>query len=405
MNISRKSFLKAVTATLGGAALCDFSFPPLALAQEKSHVPAKSSRIRDIEIFPFSVPVKETIKIAIGTDIASDNVLVRLRTEDGVIGYGEASPYAPVTAETQQSDVAIGKSLAAFIKGKDAFTIPHIVADMESFTPGNGSIKAAFESALWDICGKVAGQPTCNLLGCYRDTFESDLTIGIDTPQIMAEKARGIVRQGFRTIKVKVGDNPALDIERIRAVRGAIGPEIKLRIDANQGWSPADCVRVLRAVADQQLQMCEQPVVYWDWAGLRFIRENVSTPIMVDESVHVAHDAIVGIRENAMDAINIKLMKSGGILQAIRIAQVADAANLKCMVGCMDETRVGLTAAAHVVASQKNIEFADLDAFLFHAIDPVIGGMEVREGMVHMPTGPGLGLDLDPAFLAKLHAA
>jgi len=405
MNVSRKSFLKAAAGTFAGAALCDFSLPSLAVAQEKSHVPAKSTRIRDIDIFPFNLPVKETIKIAIGTDIASDSVLVRLRTEDGVIGYGEASPYSPVTAETQQSDVAIGKSLAAFVKGKDAFSIPRIVAEMEVFTPGNGSIKAALETALWDICGKVTGQPICNLLGCYRDSFESDMTVGIDTPQVMAEKARGIVQQGFRNVKVKVGDNPSLDIERIRAVRASVGPDIKVRIDANQGWSPAECVRVLRAVADVGLQFCEQPVVYWDWAGLRFIRENVSTPIMVDEAVHVSHDAIVGIRENAMDAINIKLMKCGGILQAVRIAQVADAANLKCMLGCMDETRLGLTAAAHVVASQKNIEFADLDAFLFHAVDPVIGGMELRKGTIHMPTGPGLGLDLDPAFLAKLHAA
>lgn len=405
MNISRKSFLKGVTATLGGAALCDFSLPSLSAAQEKSRIPSKSTRIRDIDIYPFSLPVKETIKIAIGTDIAADNIYVRLRTEEGVIGYGEASPYSPVTGETQQSDVVMGKSLASFIKGKDAFSIARIVADMESFAPGNGSIKAAFETALWDICGKITGQPTCNLLGRYRDSFESDLTVGIDTPDVMAEKARGVVKQGFRNIKVKVGDNPPLDIERIRAVRAAIGPDIKFRIDANQGWSPADCVHVLRAVADQGLQFCEQPVVYWDWAGLRFIRENVSTPIMVDESVHVSHDAIIGIRANAMDAINIKLMKCGGILQAIRIAQVADAANLKCMLGCMDETRVGLTAAAHVVASQKNVEFADLDAFLFHGVDPVIGGMELKQGTIYMPKGPGLGLDIDPAFMAKLHAA
>lgn len=405
MNVSRKSFLKTVTAGLGAAALCEFATPALALAQEKSRLPAKSTRIRDVEIFPFNLGMKEVIKIAIGTDVAADNVLVRLRTEDGVIGYGEASPYSPVTGETQQTDVAMGKSMVPILKGKDAFSIARIVSEMESFAPGNGSIKAALETALWDICGKIAGQPICNLVGSYRDSFETDMTVGIDTPQVMAEKAREVVRLGYTTIKVKVGDNPPLDIERIRAVRAAIGPDIKFRIDANQGWSPSQAVHVLRAVADQQLQMCEQPVIYWDWPGLRFVRENVGTPIIVDESVHVAHDAIVGIRENAMDAINIKLMKCGGILQAIRIAQVADAANLKCMLGCMDETRVGLTAAAHVIASQKNIEFADLDAFVFHDVDPVIGGMEVRNGMIYMPKGPGLGLDLDPAFVAKLHAA
>lgn len=405
MNINRKSFLKAVTGAIGAAAVCDLSLPSLAAGQEKARIPSKATRIRDIELFPNSMAMKQTIKIAIGTDIAADNILVRLRTEDGVVGYGEASPYSPVTAETQASDIAIGKSLVPFIKGKDAFSLARIVAEMESFTPGNASIKAALETALWDICGKVTGQPICNLLGCYRDSFETDMTVGIDTPDVMADKARGVVQQGFKAVKIKVGEDPARDIERIRVVRAAIGPKIKLRIDANQGWSPSDCVHVLRGVAEQQLQLCEQPVVYWDWAGLRFIRESVSTPIMVDESVHVAHDAITGIREDAMDMINIKLMKCGGILQAVRIAQVADAANMKCMLGCMDESRVGLTAAAHVVASQKNVEFADLDAFLFLETDPVIGGMEVRDGVVHMPQGPGLGVDVDPAFIAKLRAA
>lgn len=405
MLMNRKSFLKTFAGAFAAAQLLDAPATRLAHAQEKSGIPARSTRIRDIDIFPFHIPMTEEIKIAIATDITADNIFVRLRTEDGVVGWGESSPFSPVTGETQQSDVAMGKSLAAFVKGKDAFSLTRIVAEMDAFAPGNGSIKAAFETALWDICGKVAGQPICNLLGCYRDSFESDKTVGIDKPEVMAQKATEIVHQGFRNVKIKVGESPLVDAERIRAVRAAIGPNINLRMDANQGWSPADCVQVLRSVADQQVQVCEQPVVYWDWAGLRFIREQASTPIMVDESVHVAHDAITGIRENAMDAINIKLMKSGGILGAVRIAQVADAANIKCMVGCMDETRLGLTAAAHVVASQKNIVFADLDAALFLATDPVLGGMELRQGVIRLPRAAGLGLDVDPAFLAKLRAA
>lgn len=405
MLMNRKLFLKMFAGSLAAAKCFDAPAMGLAQAQQKSGLPAKSTRVCSIDIMPFHIPMTEEIKIAIGTDITADNIYIRLRTEDGVVGWGESSPYSPVTGETQQSDVAMGKSLAAFVQGKDAFTLPRIVAEMEAFAPGNGSIKAAFEMALWDICGKVAGQPVCNLLGCYRDSFESDKTVGIDKPEVMARKAAEIVQLGFRNVKIKVGESPLTDVERIRAVRAAIGPKVNLRMDANQGWSPMDCVQVLRSVADQQVQLCEQPVVYWDWAGLRYIRENSGVSIMVDESVHVAHDAITGIRENAMDAINIKLMKSGGILGAVRIAQVADAANIKCMLGCMDETRLGLTAAAHVVASQKNVVFADLDANLFLATDPVIGGMELRQGVIRLPHAAGLGLDVDPAFVAKLRAA
>ncbi len=405
MTLTRKSFFQVLAGAIGGAAMGDFALPRLAQAQEKSRVPARSSRLRDIEIFPFTIPFKRTVKIALGTDITADSLLVRIRTEDGVIGYGEASPYTPVTSETQQSDLAVGKSLAEMLRGRDPFTLTKIVADMNAFTPGNGSIKAALEMALWDICGKVTGQPICRLLGCYRESFESDLTVGIDTPQVMAEGARDVVRQGFKAVKIKVGVSQTEDVERVKAIRQAVGPRIQLRIDANQGWSPAEAVHVLRALADQEVQFCEQPVVYWDWQGLKFIRNSVNIPIMVDESVHAPHDAIVGIRENAMDIINIKLMKAGGILESVRIAQIADAADLKCMVGCMSETRLGLTAAAHVVASQKNIEFADLDAFLFLASDPVVGGMEVKDGVVGVPQSPGLGLDVDPTFLKNLRAA
>jgi L-alanine-DL-glutamate epimerase-like enolase superfamily enzyme len=138
---------------------------------------------------------------------------------------------------------------------------------------------------------------------------------------------------------------------------------------------------------------------------MKFVRDNAPLPVMADESVHVEHDAIEGIRQNAIDIINIKLMKAGGILHGMRIAEVAAAADLKCMVGCMAESKVGLTAGAHLVCAQKCILYADLDAGLFLSEEPVIGGMEIKDGIVNIPHAPGLGLDLDPAFVGRLHAA
>jgi L-alanine-DL-glutamate epimerase-like enolase superfamily enzyme len=393
---------------LGAATTCGFlgvEGAPLLLAQDKARVPAKAAKIRDVEIFPFTLQQNVVIKIALPTPLTVDNVFVRLRTEDGVTGVGEASPYSPVTSETQQTVVAMAHTLADLVRGRDPFTIAKIVDDMDVLSPNNPSIKAAFEMALWDICGKIAGLPICCLLGKYRDTFETDKTIFIETPPAMAEAARDVVRQGFRTVKVKVGESPEKDIARLAAIREAVGNDIALRIDANQGWSPAEAVRSLHGIENYHIQACEQPVPHWDMEGLRYVRDHSSVPIMADESVHSPHDAIEAVRKDAVDLINIKLMKTGGILNAVRVAQVSAAAGIQCMVGCMNETSLALTAAAHFIASQKNLIYADLDSFLFSVSNPIIGGMGIKQGVVYLPTMPGLGLDIDPAFLKKLTPA
>lgn len=403
--MTRKFFLRSM---LGAATTCGFlggEGGTLLLAQDKARVPAKAAKIRDVEIFPFTLQQKVPIKIALPTPLTMENVFVRLRTEDGVTGVGEASPYSAVTSETQQTDIAMARTLADLVRGRDPFTIAKIVDDMDMFSPNNPSIKAAFEMALWDICGKIAGLPICCLLGKYRDSFETDKTIFIETPPAMAEAARDVVRQGFRTVKVKVGESPEKDIARLAAIREAVGNDIALRIDANQGWSAAEAVRSLRGMENYHIQACEQPVPYWDMEGLKYVRDHSSVPIMADESVHSPHDAIEAVRKDAVDLINIKLMKTGGILNAVRIAQISAAAGIQCMLGCMNETSLALTAAAHVIASQKNLIYADLDSYLFNVSNPIIGGMEIKQGTVYLPTGPGLGLDIDPAFLKKLTPA
>ncbi len=403
MAMTRKGFLK----TLGGAAFAGTFLrgsERLLAAQEKAKVPLKAVRIRDVEVYPYNLPQKTVIHIALGSTSVTENVLVRLRTEEGVVGWGEASPFPPVTGDTQKTTVVMGKELTDTLRGRDPFSLARIVADMDAFAPHNPSIKAAFEMALWDICGKVAGRPICCLMGSYRDSFETDQTIFIDTPEKMVEAAQNVVRAGFKTIKVKVGESPEKDVERLRAIRQAVGDNIELRIDANQGWTPADAVRGLQGLEKYNIQECEQPVVYWDWDGLKYVRQHSKIPIMADESVHTPQDAVEAVRRDAVDMINIKLMKSGGMLQAARIAEIAAAANIKCMLGCMTETRLGLTAAAHVVASQKNIEYADLDAFLVHSFDPVVGGIVIKDGVITVPQAPGLGTEMDPGFVNKLKA-
>jgi len=402
MQTTRSGFLKSVAGMAIAGAVLRRPTDALLYAQEKGRVSPRSARIRDVEIVPYSLEQKVVFHVALPAVPTSEGLLLRLRTEEGVVGWGEASPYSPVTSETPQSDMTMASSLAALIRNRDAFSIAKTVADMDALSPFNTSIKAAFEIALWDICGKIAGQPVCCLLGKFRESFETDKTVFIDTPQAMAETAREYVRDGFRVVKVKVGESPEKDVERLRAVREAVGNDIGIRIDANQGWSPTDAVRSLRALEKYQIQDCEQPTPYWDWQGLKYVRDHSPIPVMADESVHSPHDAIEAARLEACDMINIKLMKSGGILNATRIAHIADAAGMSCMLGCMAETSLGLTAAAHVVASQGNIVYADLDSSLFVVNNPIAGGMKIDKGTVYLGPEPGLGLEVDPLFVKKL---
>ncbi|HVO81311.1 MAG TPA: dipeptide epimerase [Terriglobales bacterium] len=402
MQTTRGGFLKSVAGLAIAGAVLKRPADGLLYAQEKANVSPRSTRIRDVEIVPYSLEQKVVFHVALPTVPTSEGLFVRLRTEDGVVGWGEASPYSPVTSETPQSDMAMASSMASLIRHRDAFSIAKAVADMDALSPFNTSIKAAFEMALWDICGKVAEQPVCRLLGKFRESFETDKTVFIDTPQAMADTAREYVREGFRAIKIKVGESPEKDVERLRVIREAVGNDIAMRIDANQGWSPSDAVRSLHAIEKYEIQDCEQPTAYWDWQGLKYVRDHSPIPIMADESVHSPHDAIEAVRLEACDMINIKLMKSGGILNATRIAHIADAAGMTCMLGCMAETSLGLTAAAHVVASQGNIVYADLDSSLFVVNNPIAGGMRIDKGVVYLSPEPGFGLDVDPLFVRKL---
>lgn len=404
MELTRKGFLKGFAGALLAGGFLGRTTEVLAQAQQASGAHPRQTRISDVTVWPFTMQQRETMHIALG-NMGADNVLVRLRTNDGVVGWGESSPFSPVMGETQATGLTMSKHLADIVKGRDPFTIPRIAADMDAFAPGHPGIKAAFEMALWDITGKISNQPVCCMLGSFRDSFLTDKTVYLDTPEVMAQKAKKIVDMGFKVVKVKLGEAPEYDFQRLSGVRAAVGPNINLRIDANQGWTASTAVHALKMLEPLQVEFCEQPVPYWDWEGLKFVRDHSPIAIMADESVHSPHDAVEAVRRSACDMINIKLMKTGGILNAMRVAQIADAADMKCMLGCMSEIKVALTAAAHVAMANPNTLYADLDAFTEYDVDPVIGGIQLKDGALSVPEKPGLGLDIDSSWLRSLHSA
>jgi L-alanine-DL-glutamate epimerase-like enolase superfamily enzyme len=400
MSLSRKGFLKI--AGLGALAAGSKAYGLPSRALELARAAAKRLKITDVEIFLFDIPLTSPFRIAIGEMSAANDLLVRIRTDQGIVGLGEACPFPPITGETQATNAAAARSIREMILGKDPLAIDDLVRLIGPIVHSNPSAVAAFDMAFHDILGQAAGLPLFRLLGGTKATFETDITTSLDTLEKMTAEAKGYADKGYKTLKVKVGLDPDEDYAHIAAIRAAVGPKVAIRIDANQGWTVPQAIYALRKLAALDIQFCEQPVLASDMSGLRTVRSESPIAIMADEAVFGPADAIKLIRAEACDTFNIKVMKAGGLLNSVRIAHIADAANMRCMVGCMLETRLALTAAAHVVASQANIIYADLDGNSEHVTDPIVGGMTVKAGTLTLPEIPGLGCDVDPVFVKTL---
>ena len=400
MNLSRKGFLRMLGVGALSAGSGAYGWPPKAL--EDVRAARKKLKIVDVEIFLFDISLTSPFRIAIGEMTAANDLLVRIRTDQGVTGLGEACPFPPITGETQATNAAAARSIRDIIVGKDPLGIDALLREIGPLVNSNPSAVAAFDMALYDILGKLAGLPLFRLLGGTKNVIETDITTSLDTLEKMAAESKRYADMGYGTLKVKVGLDPDEDFARLEAIRRAVGPRMAIRIDANQGWTVPQAIYALRKMEPLAIEFCEQPVRASDTAGMGAVRSRSPISIMADESLFGPADAIKLIRGEACDAFNIKVMKAGGLLNSIRIAHIADAANMRCMVGCMLESNLALTAAAHVAASQANIVYADLDGNTEHVENPIIGGMKVETGKLTLPETPGLGCDVDPAFVMKL---
>ena len=330
-------------------------------------------------------------------------MVVKVETDEKTFGWGESSPSKRVTGETSETVICAIDRFAPKLIGMSALRIEQIVDVMDCTVRNCPAAIAPLDMALYDILGKAASKPLYMLLGGYRTRVMSDLTMSIKSPQEMAKDASDAVGLGFRAIKVKVGLDPHEDIERVKLIREAVGPKVQIRVDANQGWTPERAVKVLNAIDKFDVQFAEQPVHASYLKGLKTVRRDSPIPIMADESVHSPEDAICLIKAEATDLINIKLMKSGGILKARKIAEVAEVAGVSCMIGCMSESAIGIAAGAHLAAATKNIQYADLDSDLMQK-DKLVkkGGVGLEDSDRVFPAFNGLGIEeLDESLLGK----
>ena len=339
--------------------------------------------------------LQEPYTIAYETIHDVTNVFVRLDTGTGPSGYGCAAPDRAVTGETVDGALqAINDAVATTLTGADPLRMARILGDLRNVLGKQPSVLAAVDMALYDLLGKAAGLPLWKVLGGYRDRIRTSVTIGILPRQETVEQALTRVRQGFRCLKMKGGINVDQDAERVVSVREAVGKGIELRFDANQGFSVEQALSFVHRTRRANLELLEQPTPKGEPDLLARVTRDAAIPVMADESLMSLRDAFRIARRDLADMVNIKLMKVGGIFEALQVNAVARSAGLEAMVGCMDESGLSIAAGLHFALARANVRYADLDGHLDLEGDPAGGAVVLRKGILFPRSEPGLGLSL-----------
>jgi o-succinylbenzoate synthase len=351
-------------------------------------------KITDIQLGHLLVPLKKPFKTALRTVTRLEDVLVTIHTDTGAVGYGTAAPTAAITGDTGSSiRRAIEGPIKKQLVGLSLNNFEEVIVRVQESPVKSTSAKAAVDIALYDLYGHVNKAPVYKLLGGVRKELTTDITISVNEPEEMVRDSLDAVKKGFKTLKVKVGKDSAKDIKRLQKIREAVGYAVNLRVDANQGWTPLEAVAVLHKMEDADIlvEFVEQPVKAHDLKGLKFVKDHVSVPVMADESAFSPQDVINIIEMRAADLINIKLMKTGGIYNALAICALAESAHMECMIGCMLESKVSVTAAAHLACARSIITRCDLDAPLLCSEDPIEGGACYKDDHIILSGEPGFG--------------
>lgn len=325
-------------------------------------------------------------------------VFVSIKSK-GFEGIGEAAPDKEVTQEDFHSVSSFIEKAESELKGMNVFDVQGINTAMDEISKGDSSAKAGIDIAVYDLIGKILKKRAVSLLGGKGNRRQVSMTIGIENERLSVRHARLYKKQGFKVIKVKVGLDVDKDIERIRKIREEIGNSIRIVVDANQGYTFREAQFFISQAEKLNLGFIEQPVKFSDFHSLKKLKEYSSIPVMADESMKSIEDFRKLAGMNAVSMINLKLMKVGGITKAMQIAREAMQKNIGIMVGCMEESRVGISAGMHLDLSIKDIGFADLDAHITHKNKFVYGGLKTVNGKNMIGNAYGLGLKFKKGIL------
>ena len=371
---------------------------------------SKDFRITRIEVIPARLPLREPFVIAYARQEDIPTVFVRITTHGGLVGWGEATPDPNVTGETFASTAAVlREDLAPVLIGHDARDRESAIHKLDAKVEHVPAAKAALDIALHDLVARAYGLPLWALLGGRSKLhLQISRVVSMKEPSAMAVDALKHVADGFATVKLKVGDarNPMLDVARVFAVRDAVGPEILIKIDVNQGWAtPGVAIPATRAVLGSRPEYVEQPIAQWDIEGLAEVRRQTGATIMADEALHGVRDMqrIVALR--AADLVNIKLMKTGGLLNALRVNAIAEAAGIGAQVGTMVESSIASAAGLHLAMSLANVKTVEMGGPLM--ITEEVGDLRVcyDRDTITLSDKPGLGIEVDESAVKRFSEA
>ena len=360
-------------------------------------------KITQIETIPVLVPInpQRAIRGGRGYHTTSPFLLLKVHTDEGITGLGEVSCTPGWSGEDQVTAAHfVNNFLAPMLAGEDPTQIERLTIKIRSAVANNPFTKSALEMALWDILGKATGLPVYRLLGGpVREFVPTKFSVSGLEPERAADIAAWAVSKGFRTMKVKVGIQPDADVARVRAVRQAVGPDVRLGVDANGGWSPRVAIQTIRRLYEYNIYFVEQPVPALDVSWLADVRNQVEVPVMADESVYTLQDAMAVVRAGAADVLSIYVGKGGGIGPARKVAAVSEAAGLTCTVGSNLELGIASAAMIHLAMATPGIgaeEFpCDILGPFFYEGDILAEDLPIKGGEARPLEKPGLGVELD----------
>lgn len=359
-------------------------------------------KISAVDVYVVEVPFRVPFVVWRGTVPSKQHVLVRITTDDGIDGWGEAAPflyYAPETAR----DVAgfVQDFMQSEVVGRELLDVRSLMAPFSALD-GHEFAKAALETAFWDALGKRHGLPVFRLLGGEAHADVPVLTVLHNaSPEEMADEAAALVASGLRRLKIKIGFGADADEAVVARVRERVGPEIAIRVDAEAGYTAKSALQVGRRLERYDIELLSQPVPRSDWEGMALLRQQLGIALLADEGIHSAYDVLTCIRASAADMVNIKVLKSGGATEAMAMGALCGAAHLPVVIGSMIECGIGTLMGAHVAKALPPVFSTELCGPFLLADDLLVEPIRIDEGNLAIPPGPGLGAAVDETKLNR----